>query len=213
MPRKNRIRSSEFPYHISARCNNKDWFAIPLDEVWEIFSRYLYFITIAYGVEIHAFVLMNNHYHLILSTPKSNIEEAMCYLQRETSRCLGQASDRINHNFGGAYNACLITDLNYYSNVYKYALRNPISAGIAQSVEEYAYSTLRGLLGFEHLSIPTFANEELFISTERTLYWLNSPPRIDDNELIRKALKRREFQIKRCRKSGKKPSSEEFRIL
>lgn len=204
MPKKKTIRHTEFPYHISARCNNRDWFSVPMQEVWNIFSRYLYFITTAYEVEIHAFVLMSNHYHLIIRTPKANIGEVMHYFQRETSRCLGKASGRINHIFGGVYSSCLITDLNYYNNVYKYVLRNPVAAGLSESVEEYAYGTLRGLLGFEQLLIPTFANEELFQCTEVTLCWLNTPNPTNENELIKKALKHREFQFKRCQRSGKK---------
>lgn len=205
MPRKKTVRDPDFAYHISARCNNKDWFSVPMPEVWQIFCRYLYFITLAYDVEIHAFVLMNNHYHLILRTPKANIDEAMHYFQRETSRCIGKASDRINHVYGGAYNSCLIRDLNHYNNVYKYVLRNPVSANITDDVLLYPYTTLRGLLGFNLLLIPTYANEDLFANPEGVLRWLNTPHGYSDYLWIKKALRRSEFEVKRCRRSGKIP--------
>jgi len=203
MPKKKIVRQSDFPYHISARCNNRDWFSIPLNEVWKIFSDYLYFISFAFEVEIHAFVLMNNHYHLLIKTPQANLGEAMEYFQRETSRRIGFTSQRINHVYGGPYNPTVVTDLQYYINVYKYILRNPVKAGISKKVEAYPYSSLRGLMGFEKLPSPLFANDDLFQNTEEFLRWLNTP--YDDNvhEVIRKGLRKKEFKIARCEKTGK----------
>jgi putative transposase len=203
MSKKKLIRNSDFPYHISARSNNREWFDLPMDKVWRIFSDYLYFISMAFDVEIHAFVLMNNHYHLIMRTPKANIDEAMQYFQRETSRQISQSTNRINHVFGGPYHPTLIRDLNHYNNVYKYVLRNPISAGICNDVIDYSYSTLNGLLGFRALGFPVFANDELFTDTENLIEWLNTSTDEVTSEIIRKGLRKNEFEVSRCQTNGK----------
>ncbi|MBK9323146.1 MAG: transposase [Bdellovibrionaceae bacterium] len=205
MPKKKIIRNSDFPYHISARSNNREWFSIPISEVWKIFADYLYFISFAYRVEIHAFVLMSNHYHLLARTPEGNLDQAMLYLQRETSRWLARESGRINHVFGGPYHSSLIQDINHYNNVYKYILRNPIGVGLANKVEEYPYSSLRGLLGCEKLLFPTVGNLELFTKTEEFLSWLNLEYQEEEREVIQKGIRRKSFELSRSRKTGKLP--------
>lgn len=128
----------------------------------------------------------------------------MRYFMRETSRVIARDLGRINHIYGGPYHSSLICDPSYYQNAYKYVLRNPVTAKMCQRVEEYPYSTLQGLLGLRHLLIPTCANEELFYNTEEFLEWLNFAYQESENEVIRKALRKREFETYPSQKSRKK---------
>ena len=41
MPRAKTILQNEYPYSISARCINKEWFSLPIDFVWDVFSEEL----------------------------------------------------------------------------------------------------------------------------------------------------------------------------
>jgi putative transposase len=41
MPRKKLIYTDQFPYHVTARSNNKEWFYLPISEVWNIFTSKL----------------------------------------------------------------------------------------------------------------------------------------------------------------------------
>ena len=77
MPRKNLIRCNNLPYHVTSRANNKEWFALPMDQVWKICQDCLKAAFDLHKVEIIAFVLMNNHYHLILRTPDANLDQFM----------------------------------------------------------------------------------------------------------------------------------------
>lgn len=174
MPRKKFIASNDYPYHVTARCLNKDWFTLPPEELWSVFSNYLFFIHHAFGVRIHSFVLMNNHFHLILRTPNSNLDKAMNYFMRETSRVIGRQSGRINQVYGGPYYWSLIKTPNFFLHVYKYVYRNPIEAGLGTAVENYKYSTLRVLIGQEHSVIPLECDDTLFSSTTEQLKWLNT---------------------------------------
>lgn len=210
MPRKKIYRTTDFPYHVSARCTNKEWFALPLPKVWEIFSIYLYFITLAYGVRIHAFVLMSNHFHMLISTPNGNIDEAMNYLQREVSRRLGEETDRINQIFGGPYHWTLIKNNIYYHHAYKYVYRNPVKAGICKRVEDYRYSTLRGLLGKDRMMIPAFDNLGLIQNPYKQLAWLNEDYSEENYQLIKKALRHREFCFPADPLTGKKPPIDRY---
>jgi REP element-mobilizing transposase RayT len=201
MPRKKFIRTAEYPYHVTGRCINREWFSIPLPEVWGIFSDYLHFISHAYEVRIHSFVLMSNHFHLLISTPKANLDEAMEYLLREVSRHIGRDSGRINQVFGGPYHWTVIKNGVHYSHAYKYVYRNPVQAGMCKRVQDYPFSTLRGLIGIDRLTVPAFDNLGLVQDPFLQLKWLNLAYEEEAREMIRLALRRKEFAFPRDEKT------------
>jgi putative transposase len=204
MPRAKRKISDKYPYHISARCINRDWFKIPIDEVWEIFCDYLYLTKHAFGLEILSFVLMSNHFHMLVRTPKSNLSEAMNYFMREVSKEITRNSDRINQTFGGPYYASCITTNHYYLHAYKYVYRNPVEAGLCNQAEDYPYSTLSGLIGNSKLFIPASKDETLFSDFEGVLKWINTAYEGDDKVRVQSALKKSQFTFPKNSNSGYK---------
>lgn len=197
MPRSKTILQSEFPYHVTARCINKEWFNLPMECVWEIMSQQLFFIHHAFGAEILAFVLMSNHFHLLLRTPLANLDKITEWFMRESSRSLVWEGNRINQTYGGPHFRCVVSSFHHFLNAYKYLYFNPVHAGICRNVEDYRFSSLRGLLGQERLLFPVANDETLFSDVEGTLRWLNSMPTPDNWAATEKALKRREFKLAR----------------
>lgn len=165
-------------------------------------SNYLFFIHNAYKVDVHSFVLMGNHFHLISQFPENNMAEAMNYFMRETSRVLSRSSGRINQTYGGRYFRSVIQRPHYLDHVYKYVYRNPVEAGLCKSVEEYEYSTLQIRLGMRNGIIPLVPDPLLEKNPESTLRWLNQSPKAEDLVDIRKALKKPEFKLQE-RTNGK----------
>lgn len=187
-----------YPYHITARCINKEWFRVPIHEVWDIMSNYLFFLSHAYEFEIVNFVLMDNHFHLIVRTPLANLSQGMNYFMRETSRSITILSDRINQTYGSPYHWSLIKNIFSFQHAYKYVYRNPVEAGLSLKVEDYIYSTLQFKLGLAKSIIPLTEDFLLFESVEDTLLWLNkSYPDQGVKLLIKSALKKREFKLAR----------------
>jgi len=80
---------ADYPIQITARCNNKEIFPVPLDEAWDLFSNYLHFIHSAFEIKIHSFVLMSNHFHLIASDPNLNLSKAMGIFMKEIGNRIG----------------------------------------------------------------------------------------------------------------------------
>lgn len=144
MPRKKLTITHEFPYHIYARSNNKEWFYLPMDECWDIFSGLLQQAVVKFKFNVHAFLLMNNHYHMIATTHEDYpLPKVMEWYQRSVNRMINNKAGRINHLFGGPYRATLLsTELDYY-HAYKYLYRNPMQANICRKSEDYKYSTLK----------------------------------------------------------------------
>jgi putative transposase len=195
MPRKPTILQSEFPYHVGARCINRDWFGMPIQEVWDIMSEQLFFCSHAFSADIKAFVLMSNHFHLILQTPKCNVSEFMAYFMRETSRSITKSTERINQTYGLRHFKCVLRGEFSYQNAIKYLYNNPVKAGICERPEQYPFSTLSGLMGFHRMIIPVKDDLLLLENLEETLEWLNTPIDENDWKAVRAALRKREFKL------------------
>ncbi|MBX2988462.1 MAG: transposase [Bdellovibrionaceae bacterium] len=200
MPRNRNFVHQPGVFHVGSRTNNKEWFEMPLPQVWELSTDLLWFSSRAFGVELQAFVLMSNHYHLLLRTSEANLPAFMCYFSREMSRAINREMGRINHIFGARYFASLVDDWKYHHAVYKYIYRNPVDAGLGKKVELYPYSTLQGLLGFSRLPVGVVDPLELVERPEETLDWLNFSFHEDQRECIRKGLKGARFEWKTGRR-------------
>ena len=202
MTKKNFRRTSSEYYYVTARCLKKDWFELSLENVWDIFTNYLFFLKHAFRFEIFSFVLMENHFHLIVKTPEANLDRGMRYFLRETSCRLTRSAGRINQTYGAPYRYSVLKSQNSLYHTYKYVYRNPVEAGVVRNVEDYYFSSLHSLLGKSKAMIPLVEDFILFSDPCQCLDWLNQGyPSTDIKEQIRKALKRKEFKFGRGRDS------------
>jgi len=67
-------------------------------------------MSVRFGVEVHAYVLMGNHYHLILRTPDANCSQAMQWLNVSYSAWFNAKRQRVGHVFQGRFRSTLIDD-------------------------------------------------------------------------------------------------------
>ena len=205
MPRKKVLILPNEPYHITARCLNKEWFCLPLDTVWSIMEDYLFLISAEFGVRLHAFVLMSNHFHLLSTAPNGNLSAALLYFMRETSKEITRLSGRINQTYGSRNHKTWITNYHYFMNTYKYIYQNPIRAKICEKVEDYPYSSLYGLCGRTRLTIPVDENLLFNPSFDDSLInWLNRPVDEQQNREMQLALKHNEILFLADRRTGKR---------
>lgn len=165
---------SVYPYHVTLRSINKMNFELSLDVLWDYICDQLLFCTYAFKVEIHSFVLMSNHYHMIVRTPNLNLDKFMNYFNRDLSREISLKSGRINQKFGSRYYATIIDNLAYYGHAYKYVYRNPVESGLCCSIQEYDFSSLNFITGRQSYRFPIFDTYfDTAASFEPTLAWLN----------------------------------------
>jgi REP element-mobilizing transposase RayT len=192
----------EFPHSIGASCINKDWFGMPMDEVWDILEEYLYFVCHAYTIRVHCFILMSNHFHLMASGESRSLSAGTQFWLSQTSRQITKSAGRINHTWKANHFRRPILNPHYFLNAYKYFHRNPVEAKIIERVEDYPFSTLFGLLGRRQMILPVTYDDTLFSDVEGTLKWLNSAPSPEDREAMRLALRRSEFKLPRSKSGG-----------
>lgn len=195
MPRKKLIYTHLFPYHVVARSNNKDWFYLNKSETWRIMVQAAISVTKKYQLLIHAFVLMDNHYHMVVTThPDHPLGEVMCKFQKTISRKINKKTNRINHVFGGPSKPSLISNPEYYARVIKYVYQNPIRAGICKEAEHYAYSSLNS---DEFRICSPFTGIAHLVPTTDFHSWINSLD--NSHEEVRKGLKKTVFKVVKTR--------------
>lgn len=102
------------------------------------------------GWRVHAWVLMNNHYHLLIETPDPNLVEGMKWLQNTYTRRLNTKHQLWGRVFGDRYKAVLVEggNANYFTTLLDYIHLNPARAGTVKvaeggSVGDYPWSSVR----------------------------------------------------------------------
>ena len=192
MPRRPLTLNNRLAYHVTSRSNNQDWFYLPIQQCWYVFQASLNAIVEKYQVHAYSFVLMSNHFHLILSTPFANLGDVMRDFLTFTSKRIQSKVNRKNHVFGARYKWSLLDSEHAVGYVTKYLLRNPVRAGVCNRVEEYLYSSLnrQGLplvCGFDPYwrAVPR--------GRESLLNWLNQPTAKELEMLIAQGLRREVF--------------------
>jgi len=94
-------------YHVTARgIERRAIFADGRDH--EHFLELLPEMAERYGVELHAYVLMGNHYHLLIRTPQANASAAIQWLNVSYSVWFNRRRGRVGHVFQGRFSSVLI---------------------------------------------------------------------------------------------------------
>jgi len=136
----------EYPgalYHITSRGNErKSIFHDDSDR--SRFLRILEDYHDRYGILIHSYVLMDNHYHLILETPRGNLVKVMHGLNGGYTGYFNRKFERSGHLFQGRYKGILVEKEAYLLELSRYVHLNPVRAGIVQDPSQYPWSSCPG---------------------------------------------------------------------
>jgi REP element-mobilizing transposase RayT len=146
MPRKRRIQYPGACYHVISRGNEKK------DIYRDDQDRYKFLRIFAETVKdfdliIHAYVLMPNHYHLVVETPKPNLSKAMHFLGTKYGVHFNYKYKRTGHLFQGRYKGILAQREGYLLELTRYVHLNPIRAGLVKKLKDYRWSSYRELTG------------------------------------------------------------------
>ncbi len=201
MPRKPIVRSNQHYYHIVARSNNQEYFYLPSQEIWQMMTAKLGELQKKFDLKIGAFVLMNNHFHLLVLSPEEDIDRVMYFFMKELTLSIQRRTKRINKIFGGRYKGCIIEHQNYLMNVFKYIYRNPVVAGITEKAENYPYSTL--FYQLNSMTQPFELSRPFNREVGLLLEWLNASFREDEAQSIKTGLRKSVFDYKKDRATGR----------
>ncbi len=146
MARPLRIEYEGAFYHVTSRGNErKEVFRLKDD--YERFKHYLVEAQGKYDFVVHGYVLMSNHYHLILETNKPNLHQILHYLNGSYTTYFNRRNGRSGHLFQGRYKAIVVDVDQYMLELSRYVHLNPVRTGMVKKPEEYSYSSYRSFIG------------------------------------------------------------------
>lgn len=106
-----------------------------LDTVAEMSQRF--------ELEIFAYVLMSNHYHLLLRTRRANLKKAMHWFGTTYTQRFNRRHFRSGHLFQGRYKALVVENEAYLLQLSYYIHRNPLRARMVTRLSDYRWSSYR----------------------------------------------------------------------
>jgi len=135
MARPLRIEYEGAHYHVTSRGNErKPVFRDDTDR--EKFLELIGRAVEQFGIRVHAYVLMDNHYHLLIETPSGGLNQAF-----------NRRHKRVGHLFQGRYKAILVEKDSYLLELSRYIHLNPWCVNRDTDPIKYRWSTLGPYVG------------------------------------------------------------------
>jgi putative transposase len=143
MPRRPRLILPGIPLHLVQRGNNRSA-CFYADEDYRRYLDHLQELSIRFGCAIHAYALMSNHVHMLVS---GQTQDSLSQLMKHLGQRYVQYSNRTYKRSGtlweGRYRSCLLQDQGYLLRCHRYIEMNPVRAGMTEHPADYRWSSYR----------------------------------------------------------------------
>ena len=155
MTRPLRIQFPNAVYHVINRGNEKsDIFND--DEDRNCFLKILAQSSKTYNIKLYCFVLMKNHFHLLVETPLGNLSEFMRHFNITYTSHYNRRHNRVGHLYQGRYKSILVEKDSYLTMVSRYIHLNPARTAIIKSLKPD--QQLQYLWSYNWSSLPGYLN-------------------------------------------------------
>ncbi len=159
MSRTLRIQYEGALYHVWSRGNTgQKTFICDYDR--ESFLAISRSVGTRYHWIIHAYCLMDTHYHLLIETQRANLSESMRQLNGIYTQQFNRTHERRGHLFQGRYKAMICDKDEYFLALARYIVQNPVRAGIVDDLTRYRWSnyseTTADTRKEDNLTVPDF---------------------------------------------------------
>ena len=141
MPRKPRLQAAGLPVHIIQRGNNRQacFFA---DEDYFFFLDHLAKLGKRFHCSLHAYVLMTNHFHLLLSSGLANGPSLlMKFLGQRYVQYVNRMYKRSGSLWEGRFRSSPVQTQHYVLGCYRYIEMNPVRANMVKHPGDYRWSS------------------------------------------------------------------------
>ena len=164
---KHRIKSEGDIYHVTSRGTGKQ-LIFEDDDDRRFFLRLLHETLSSHAVDLYAWCLMDNHFHLLLHGALETVSLCMRHLCSSYARRFNERAGRTGHLFQGRFGSEAIDTDAYLLIVVRYIHKNPEKAGLAHT-SAYRWSSYREYLGHPTLCktqfvLDVFGDKQAFAS-------------------------------------------------
>lgn len=140
MARPLRIEFEGAVYHVTARGNEKRKVFFSRRD-YEKFKEYLADGIEKFGFILHGYVLMTNHFHLIIETPGKNLSKIMHHINSSYTTHINIKRRRSGHLFQGRFKSIIVDKDSYLLELSRYIHLNPVRVNMVERPEAYPYSS------------------------------------------------------------------------
>ena len=153
MPRKPRFFLANVPVHIVHRGHSRS--AVFFEDAdYACYSYWLSESSEKYGISVHAFVLMTNHVHILISPQKgADVSLFMQFIGRRYVPYINQKYGTSGSIWEGRYKASLVQEENYFLSVMRYIELNPVRANMVESPSHYRWSSFSHNSGLRSIKV------------------------------------------------------------
>ena len=144
MPRRPRLALPNIPQHIIQRGNNRQA-CFYAEEDYRVYLQWLREFALKSDCRIHAYVLMTNHVHLLLSAARPESPGAlMKALGQKYVQYVNRTYRRSGTLWEGRFRSCITQEDSYLLSCQRYIELNPVRANMVEHPAEYRWSSYRG---------------------------------------------------------------------
>ena len=141
MPRRARLSLPGIPWHIIQRGNNRS-VCFNAEADYQIYLHTLNQYATQCGCAVHAYVLMTNHFHLLLTPQTSeSAGQMMKHLGQRYVQYFNRRYQRTGTLWEGRFRSCLTQSEAYLLACYRYIELNPVRAGMVGWPQDYRWSS------------------------------------------------------------------------
>ena len=146
MARPYRLQAEDCFYHITSRGNGRKKIFLNNTD-FEKFLEYILKAKERYDFYLLAYVLMSNHYHLLIKTTKPNLSGIMHYINGSYTTYSNVKRRKTGHLFQGRYKSLVIDEDSYFQELTRYIHLNPVRAKMVKNPEDYRWSSYNAYVG------------------------------------------------------------------
>lgn len=168
MPRRARIALAGIPWHVIQRGNNRSA-CFYAEEDYRRYLETLHEQARRHGCAIHAYVLMTNHVHLLLTPQRPDgVALLMKHLGQRYVQYVNRSYRRSGTLWEGRFRSCLTQREDYVLSCYRYIELNPVRASMVHHPRDYRWSSYRA--NGEGHPDPVITPQEEFLRLGRSAY-------------------------------------------
>jgi len=145
MVRQLRVEFENAFYHITSRGNLRDKIFYD-DADRERFLKILSRTKERYGFLLHAYALMDNHYHLLMETPKANLSQIMQNINTSYTVYINRKYQRSGHLLQGRFKGIIVDKDRYLVALSRYIHLNPVRAKLVKRPLNYPWTSYRAFI-------------------------------------------------------------------
>ena len=164
MARQLRVEFENAFYHITSRGNQRDkifYDAADRERFLKILTR----TKERYGFLLHAYALMDNHYHLLMETAKANLSQIMQNINTSYTVYVNRKYQRSGHLLQGRFKGIIVDKDRYLIALSRYIHLNPVRAKLVKRPVDYPWTSYRAFIDQKV--------ENSLVDTEETLSYFS----------------------------------------